>query len=183
MVENRDLGWVEHLLYRCISDFANSARAEYFSTFCISVSLLIEDLASQLLSMIRGLDKLVPEQHVAKKLSRSTICKVCKKIYENNLKKVIGHSLSVYHLKRRRLPWKLVENKCTKSQIQFNGSQKSKATENQTNRRVWSGDNSAKVLNNPGISLIFIALHFMKSETTATDCGMLWNADSKSKTM
>ena len=115
MVENRDLGWVEHLLYRCISDFANSARAEYFSTFCISVSLLIEDLASQLLSMIRGLDKLVPEQHVAKKLSRSTICKVCKKIYENNLKKVIGHSLSVYHLKRRRLPWKLVENKCTKS--------------------------------------------------------------------
>ena len=75
MVESRDLGWVEHLLYRCISDFANSARAEYFSTFCISVSLLIEDLASQLLSMIRGLDKLVPEQHVAKKLSRSTIYK------------------------------------------------------------------------------------------------------------
>ena len=52
LVESRDLGWVEHLLYRCISDFANSARAEYFSTFCISVSLLIEDLASQLLSMI-----------------------------------------------------------------------------------------------------------------------------------
>ena len=75
MVESRDLGWVEHLLYRCISDFANSARAEYFSTFCISVSLLIEDLASQLLSMIWRLDKLVPEQHVAKKLSRSTIYK------------------------------------------------------------------------------------------------------------
>ena len=45
------------------------------------------------------------------------------------------HSLSVYHLKRRRLPWKLVENKCPKFQIQFNGSQKSKATENQTSRR------------------------------------------------
>ena len=46
------------------------------------------------------------------------------------------HSLSVYHLKRRRLPWKLVENKCPKFQIQFNGSQKSKATENQTSRRA-----------------------------------------------
>ena len=38
MVESRDLGWGEHLLYRYVSDFANSAGAEYFSTFCFSVS-------------------------------------------------------------------------------------------------------------------------------------------------
>ena len=37
MVESRDLGWGEHLLYRYISDFVNSARAEYLSTFCIFV--------------------------------------------------------------------------------------------------------------------------------------------------
>ena len=54
-------------------------------------------------------------------------------------------SLSVYHLKRRRLPWKLVENKCTKSQIQINGSQKSKATENQTNGRVWRKNDKYEV--------------------------------------
>ena len=32
------------------------------STFCISVSVLIEDLTSQLLSMILGLDNLDPDQ-------------------------------------------------------------------------------------------------------------------------